>query len=108
MTIEAGTHITLTCLQNDTRQNTRRIAKTATLDGSSVIVDSGYSDSDRSLRFEAQNVTQADRDSLWAMFEDESLLHLACPEGLFSGYLEVVKIENAEVSFTFSVYSKLA
>jgi hypothetical protein len=107
MTIEAGTHLTLQAMPNDIRQNTRRLAKTATLDGGSVIVDGGYSDSDRSLSFTAENVPQTDRETLWTLFKDESLLHLATPEGMFSGYLETVNIENATVALSFSVYQKL-
>ena len=108
MTITAGSHIILDCLPNDIRQNTRRIAKTATLDGGSVIVDSGYSDSDRSLTFEAYQVPKTTRDDLWDLFQDQSMIHLSCPEGIFSGYLETVTIENATVNLTFSVYAKLA
>ena len=107
MTITAGSHIILDCLPNDIRKNTRRIAKTATLDGGSVIVDSGCSDSDRSMTFEAYQVPKTTRDSLWDLFQDQSMIHLSCPEGIFSGYLETVTIENATVDLTLSVFAKL-
>ena len=44
---------------------------------------------------------------LWAMFQSQDLVHLSCPEGVFSGYLQRVKITASGVSIGFMVYEKL-
>lgn len=106
-TVEAGSHVILDAIQNDTRKNTRRLSKTATLDGGSVIVDSGFSDSDRSFSFEFADIGPTSRDALWEMFQEESLVYLSCPEGVFSGVLESVDIENSTGKLKFSVLEKL-
>lgn len=106
-TVEAGSHVILDAIQNDTRKNTRRMNKVATLDGGSVIVDGGYAESDRTLSFEFTDLATQDRDALWFMFRTESLVYLSCPEGVFSGMLETVNIENDSGNLIFSVFEKL-
>ena len=89
------------------RDGNRRISRTATLDGGAVIIDGGVTDADRSFDFSATQAQEDTIETLWAMFQAEGLVHLSCPEGVFSGYLQRVKITASGVNISFMVYEKL-
>ena len=89
------------------REGSRRLSRTATLDGGAVITDGGVTDADRGFDFNATQVPEDIRETLWAMFMGQDLVHLSCPEGVFAGYLQRVKITASGVSIGFMVYEKL-
>jgi hypothetical protein len=106
-TIAQGTFVRITVDTVPVQENTKRISRVATLDGGCVISNNGITDSDRTFNFTARQVPEGVRLSLWAFFQNETLVHLSCPEGVFSGYLEKVKIQNTDVAVSFLVYEKL-
>ena len=107
--IEQGDVIVLPVSDPPKRENTRRLSRSATMDGGCVITDSGYSEGDRTLSFSAANVPETVCDRLWAFFEAESQVYLSCKEGFFSGYVETVGIDSAgNVDLSFLVYEKIA
>ena len=107
--IDQGDVIVLPVSDPPKRENTRRLSRSATMDGGCVITDSGYSEGDRTLSFSAANVSESICDRLWAFFEDESMVHLSAKEGFFSGYLESVSIDSAgNVDISFLVKEKIA
>ena len=89
------------------RDGSRRISRTATLDGGAVITDGGVTDADRSMEFTVAQVPEDIQNALWAMFQAEDLVLLSCPEGVFSGYLQRVKITASGVSIGFMVHEKM-
>jgi hypothetical protein len=89
------------------RENKKRLSRSATLDGGCVISDNGMTDADRTFIFLISQASPTSLDDLWALFLTESLIHLSCPEGVFSGYLEKVKIEGSDADVSFLVYEKL-
>jgi hypothetical protein len=89
------------------REGSRRLSRTATLDGGAVITDGGVTDADRSFDFTAIQAPEDTLKTLWAMFQAEDLVHLSCPEGVFTGYLQRVKITASGVNICFMVYEKL-
>lgn len=105
--IFVGTCLVLRADAVPIRENTKRLSRVATLDGGCVISDNGLSDSDRTFLFTIIQSAPSALDALWALFTNESMLYLSCPEGVFSGYLETVKIEGADASVSFLVYEKL-
>ena len=106
-TIEIGASIVINAQGAPGRENTRRLSRSATLDGGCVITDGGLSDGDRTFRYSASQLSAATLDALWAMFGTESLVHLCCAEGVFSGYIEQLGIVGADVSLQFMIYEKL-
>lgn len=105
--IEQGQYVTLNVPAAPVRENTRRLSRSATLDGGAVITDSGYSDADRTFSFSAVSISPSAADRLWAFFESESLVGLACPEGFFVGYIESVKIDGDTADVSFLVFEKI-
>lgn len=106
--IEAGESITLNAGPDGyVQENTRRLSRSATLDGGCVITDGGLADSDRTLSFSASGVTPEDAARLWAFFKAGGLVNLATIEGFFSGYVSSVTIKGDAVAFAFMVYEKI-
>ena len=105
--IESGDFVFLDTNTPPPREGSRRLSRTATLDGGAVITDGGVTDADRSFDFTAIQVPEEIRETLWAMFQSQDLVHLSCPEGVFSGYLQKVRITTSDVSLSFMVCEKL-
>jgi hypothetical protein len=105
--INAGDYVFLDTNAALPQEGRRRLSRTATLDGGAVITDGGVTDADRSIDFTAIQVSEDARETLWVMFQNQDLVHLSCPEGVFSGYLQRVKITASGVSIGFMVYEKL-
>jgi hypothetical protein len=106
-TIGLGDYVFLDMSTAPPREGSRRLSRTATLDGGAVITDGGVTDADRGFDFTTTQVPEDIREALWAMFQREDLVHLSCPEGVFSGYLQRVKITASGVNISFMVYEKL-
>ncbi len=106
-TIDSGDFVFLDTNAALSREGSRRLSRTATLDGGAVITDGGVTDADRSMDFTAAQVPEDIRETLWAMFQSQDMVHLSCPEGVFSGYLQKVKITASGVNIIFMVYEKL-
>jgi len=105
--IEAGECVVLNSDSQLVKENTRRLSRSATLDGGAVISDGGVTDADRSFDFTAKQVPEETRETLWAMFQNENCVHLSCAEGVFAGYLQRVRIMASDVNISFMVYEKL-
>ena len=105
--INAGDFVFLDTNAALPQEGSRRLSRTATLDGGAVITDGGVTDADRSFDFTAIQVPEDARETLWVMFQSQDLVHLSCPEGVFSGYLQRVKMTASGVSIGFMVYEKL-
>ena len=84
------------------REYTRRVSRTATLDGSSVITDSGYTDTDRTLEIRAE-ISENERDDLAYMFKTYSLLNVSTPDGFFSCAPRRLVPGNGEMVLTLLV-----
>jgi hypothetical protein len=65
------------------KEYTRRVSRTATLDGSSVITDSGYTDTDRTLEIRAR-ITAAQESIITYLMETYSLLTVVTDEGCYT------------------------
>ena len=76
------------------------MTRTATLDGGAVIDHRGFSDGDRAFEIEA-NLTAAEADALWYMHRNETLLHISCPEGFFTGAISEIKADGGRLKMTF-------
>lgn len=84
---------------NDT---TRRVSRTKTLDGGCVIVDGGFSDSDRTLNIHV-DYTAAILTKIQYLHENNTLIHIAIDDNFYSGVIsskvltrgtqEIIKIQ---------------
>ena len=80
----------------------RRVSRIATLDGASVVNDSGYSDTDRTLVVEAE-ITEAQKATLEYMIKAYSRLNVASRAGFFSCALRNMGVDNGQLSLTLLV-----
>jgi len=80
----------------------RRVSRVATLDGGSVVNDSGYSDTDRTLIIEAE-ITEAQKASLEYMIENYSLWNVSSKTGFFSCAPQKMDCPNGQLNLTLLV-----
>ena len=84
----------------------RRVSRTATLDGGALIIDNGYSASDATFSISVSNLTLADRAAILATLQQHSLIVLSCKTGCFLGVVERVD-ESQGFKLSFLVKSQL-
>lgn len=75
---------------NDT---TRRVSRTKTLDGGCVIVDGGFSDSDRTLNIHVE-YTATILSKIQYLHETNTLVHIAIDDNFFSGAISAVTLSR--------------
>lgn len=90
------------------KSNSRRITRTATLDGGAVIVDGGYSDSDRTFRVVYWGMSETDEANLWAIFQDYPLVILSVAEGCFYAAIESMAARDGEGNLTILFNERLS
>lgn len=93
---------------SDYRTVTRRLSRSQTLDGGVVLDDAGFSDGDRTMEFQFNDVSAEDVAALQAIAEDYPDIKVATEDGLFQGGLERVRVYNGVLYVRFLVSSKLS
>jgi len=84
----------------------RRVSRSATLDGGALIIDNGYSASDATFSISVSNLSLADRSAILATLQQHSLVVLSCKTGCFLGVVERVD-ESQGFKISFLVKSQL-
>lgn len=93
---------------SDLRSWTRRLSRTATLDGGAVVTDGGFCQADRSLVLAIRDLTAADADALEAIAAYPEC-YLACDRGLFRGQVRDLALNGAATArVTFWVGAQIA
>ena len=86
------------------RRFSRRVSRVATLDGGSVVNDSGFSHSDRTLIIEGR-ITETQRDNLEYMFQTYPLLNVAAKGEIRTCAPGKLECDNGKLKLTFLVVS---
>ena len=84
----------------------RRVSRSATLDGGCIIVDNGYTPSDATLTIVISQITDATRLALLAMIKTHSAITVAYQNNIFLGVVEKVTDTN-QLKINFLVKSAL-
>lgn len=72
----------------------RRVSRTATLDGGALIVDNGYTASDATFVISLPTISLEQRAALLAIIQTHSLIVVSCVVGCFVGVVEKVDESN--------------
>ena len=83
---------------------TRRVSRVATLDGGSVVTDSGFSDTDRTLKIKAR-ITEDQQSDLEYMQENYALWNVVAKNEYFSCSPQRMKCDNGKLELTLLVES---
>lgn len=99
------------------QDSSRRLSRTATLDGNAVIVDCGYSHGDREINliFDAEKISIPDQtltkkeiiDKLWLFFQTYSEIALTLPDGVYSAAIQNYSNRFGRVSLKILIESSL-
>jgi len=94
--------------ESDFGATSRRVSRTATLDGGCLITDQGFSHSDRTFRLLSKNpLSTAEIETLRSLHRDYALINAAVPEGVFQGVVESFRETNGFVTMTILVKEKI-
>jgi hypothetical protein len=85
----------------------RRATRAATLDGSAVIVDRGYSDSDRTLVYRYRPVSQAHNERAQRLVKLHERVAVATPDDVYEAVPLSLDIANNENRITLLVVKSL-
>ena len=83
-----------------------RVSRVATLDGGCVIDHKGYSDSDRRLNIRAF-LDETEEGQVW-LLKNETLLTISMQEGVFTGVISDVRIDDGDLRLTFLIKEKIS
>jgi len=75
---------------SDLSASTRRVTRTATLDGNAVIIDNGYTSADSTLTVEAA-LTEADARRLHHLMQIYPEIIASTPDGCYLGVIDSVR-----------------
>ena len=87
---------------------TRRVSRSATLDGNSIISDFGHSVSDGTYLIKIRDLLAADRDKLKNLVESYSLMRLSTKQGCMLGVIKSLDVEAYPVEISFLVQEKVS
>lgn len=85
---------------------TTRVKKVATLDGACVVVNNGFSESDKDFKV-AATFTKAQVAAFEYIYELSELITCSTKTGFFLGIISFYENKNGEITFTFIVKERL-
>ena len=86
----------------------RRVSRTATLDGGAELTDLGFTHADRTLRVMVPHVTRADAERAAYLLENYPTLMVATAAGLFLAAPEGMSVRGGTLNLTLLVTEKLS
>ena len=87
---------------------TRRVSRTATLDGGAVVTDTGYAVADNTLEIVANSALEADYAVLLRLTRLYSEVVVSTPDGVFTGSPSELKVDGTDVRLTVLVTEQLS
>lgn len=94
--------------KSDLRSVSRRLSRSATLDGGAVLDDAGFSDGDRTINLSLSEVTGDQYSTLRDMATLFSGHLIATVDGVFSGGIDSLQAAQGETTLRFLVESKVS
>lgn len=94
--------------RSDLNTGSRRVSRTATLDGGVEINDSGFSHGDRTLKIIAVKIGRTLAAAITNMRNIETVIHLAMFDGFYQAVLKSSSTRNGEANLTVFIKSKLS
>lgn len=87
---------------------TRRVTRTATLDGGAAIVDGGFADADRTLQVAIQNVSQAQADAAARLVRYHPYISVSVRDGCYLGVPETHGVQGNTLRMQILIVSRLS
>jgi len=102
----AGDFLVIAEPDSDFSHVSRRVSRSATLDGGCIIVDNGYTPSDATLTIVISQIADATRLDLLQMIKTHSAITVAYQNNIFLGVVEKV-VDTNQIKINFLVKSIL-
>jgi hypothetical protein len=94
--------------RSDLSSMTRRVTRVATLDGSAVFNDFGYSQADRTVRLVWQVASEAQKTAVERLMRLYALITVSLADGLFQAAVESFTVSSGQATLTLLIKSKLS
>lgn len=91
---------------SDLSHISRRVSRTATLDGGAIIVDNGYSASDATFTIIIRDIDNTTRVALMTMIKRHSAITISVKENIFLGVIETLE-DKDKMKIKFLVKQQL-
>ena len=91
----------------ETLTESRRVSRVATLDGDSVLVDSGHGYGDKTITVHL-DLDDATRSKLYALQEYFAEVHCSCESGCYTGTLSRLEFDDGRVKITYLARQKVS
>ena len=104
-----GDVVVETLSSSNLHNSTRRVSRTKTLDGGCVIVDGGFSDSDRTLEVVIK-YSLAAYTIIKHLHKDETLIYISTDSNFYSGVISALNLNHDQletIKFTILTKEKL-
>ena len=86
-------------------KNTARVVLVPTLDGGSVTIHSGVSESDRDVTIYS-DISQEQERTIWSFFNSGAYLTMVCKEGVFFTSIKSLKTDNGKLEMKILILDK--
>jgi len=93
--------------RSDLFSQSRRVSRTATLDGGVYLDDMGFTHGDRTLRITVKADSLKTIDALAYLHRTYAQLMVATIEGVFLGAISQISVTNGDIIITYLVKEKL-
>jgi len=87
---------------SDLNNASARVTRTATLDGGAVIIHSGFSHGDRTLRIDAR-IDKTNGDNLWSLYKNETFFLVSFKDGLFLAAIGSLNVDNGRADMSILI-----
>jgi hypothetical protein len=88
-------------------ENSARISRVSTLDGSVVVVHSGVTDGDRNINLKSK-VTSAQESVLKTIFENETLVVISTKNGCYTGCIQQLTMTSGNADVKIILKEKIS
>lgn len=88
---------------SDIENYNRRVVRVATLDGGASIIDSGYTNADRTVSISFRDITKTAFDNVADVCQIHSSVLLFLPDGAYKASLEQVSYNNGSPTAKFLI-----
>lgn len=103
----AGSVILIRTERSDIQNTSRRVSRSATLDGSVSISDLGFTDGDRTFRIKATRISAEIYEAMAYIQQNYPLVMISTERGIFLGAIENLSVSRGVLRATYLVKEKL-
>lgn len=93
---------------SELRKKPSRVVRVKTIDGGVAIINSGYTDGDRTIKVTVLDVDRTQADSLDEMQQNTTIINLSMDDGFYSAAIKSSDVKNGKATLIIFIKEKLS